>query len=110
MTAVGNFGSCQGENGMKDSPRLSPPLPVTVGNKGLRPPLNSYSVAPRQEGFESPSVLFLLPSADCRHAFFNPLSLTLHPSVGKDEKKYDANEMDHIVAVPVDAAGCHNPC
>jgi hypothetical protein len=40
-------------------------LPVTKGNKGLRPPLNSCSVAPRQEGFESPSVLFLLPFALC---------------------------------------------
>ena len=39
------------------------PLPVTEGNKGLRPPLNPCSVAVVQEGSESPSVQNLLPSA-----------------------------------------------
>jgi len=55
--AEGNSGSC--------------PLPVTGGSKGLRPPLNKSSVAPSQEGFESPSDLILLPSALSIAAFFN---------------------------------------
>ena len=51
----GNTGSC--------------PLPVTEGNKGLRPPPNSRWVALVQEGSQSPCVHRLLPSA-----FFNLVS------------------------------------
>jgi uncharacterized protein with von Willebrand factor type A (vWA) domain len=42
---------------------LSPVSAVNTGSKGLKLPLNFYSVAPSQEGSKSPSDLSLMPSA-----------------------------------------------
>jgi hypothetical protein len=62
--------------------------PVTGGNKGLRPPLNSCSVAPSQDRSESPSDLFLLPPALCIKAFFitqlNPIAAKNNPTYTTD--------------------------
>ncbi|MDF5724778.1 MAG: SDR family NAD(P)-dependent oxidoreductase, partial [Rhizonema sp. PD37] len=79
MQVVGALsGKAEGRRQKAEGNSDSCPLPVTNGNKGLRPPLNPCSVAVVQEGgseptrvlcpadfSESPSVQNLLPSALC---------------------------------------------
>ena len=59
-------------------------LLATKGSRGFKPPLNSSSVAPVQEGLESPPVRNLLPSASCllpSQLFYTITIFLIHGSV-----------------------------